>query len=124
MRAPHRERRSPAHPSAARAAWLFVLNAAVDAAGDPAVQPYELIGALRGLSEVNFPLAAGDARRRFVKAFCDQARAWCEASATTRKTFAGVLAEGARALQDLMVEQGTEIAAAARARMGFGCDDA
>lgn len=63
MRAPHRERRSPAHPSAARAAWLFVLNAAVDAAGDPAVQPYELIGALRGLSEVNFPLAAGDARR-------------------------------------------------------------
>lgn len=109
------ERRSPPD----RRAWLAMLDyakAAVERPTDPAP---EFGASLKGLSAENFPVGATDIRRRWAKGFVDLARLWVDGGPGTRTTWAAFIADGAKALGDILIEAGAQEAQAARTRMGF-----
>lgn len=109
------ERRAPVD----RRSWLTMLEFAALASQDPAAQPYDLAASLKGLTGDNFPVAVGDIRHRWAKTFVEQAHLWVGGGAGTRRSFAPLIADGAKALKDILVEAGASEAIEARQRMGF-----
>jgi hypothetical protein len=109
-----------AKPPTDRRAWLAMLERAAEAVtGDPTARPLDFAASLKGLNGDNFPVGATDGRRRWAKIFVEQARLWVDAGPATRTAFAPALAIEAKALTDILIEQGAAEAAASRERMGF-----
>ena len=102
-----------------RRAWLAMLDFAEQATADPTAQPYNLGNSLKGLTGDNFPVGPGDIRHRWAKTFVEQARLWVDGGASTRRSFAPLIADGAKALKDILVAEGASEAITARERMGF-----
>ncbi len=90
--------------------------AAVDA---PMERHLDFAASLKGLKADNFPLPQTDVRRRWGGFFVEQARLWLDGGPSTRAAFAPLIASGAKALNDILIEAGAEEAMAARQRMGF-----
>lgn len=96
-----------------------MLDFAKAAVAEPTAAAHDFAASLKGLAGDNFPVAATDIRRRWAKTFVDQARLWVEGGPGTRTTWAPVIADGAKALGDILIEVGAQEAQAARDRMGF-----
>lgn len=106
-------------PDQARRLWRDLCEAAGWDSAAPDGDPTRLTIALRAVGMVDFPLPAGDLRGLFAAAVLDQMRLYARASgADTRRRAAPLIAAGARMLRDLLIEQGAELAAQARGRMG------
>ncbi|MDP1738892.1 MAG: hypothetical protein Q8L23_15805 [Caulobacter sp.] len=103
----------------ARRLWRAVCAAAMADAGDPDAPPQRLTQALSALGKAGFPLAGADMRLDFVRGVEGQMRAFARAgSYETRRAVAGLVIAGAGYLERLLLDQGADIAAVARARMG------
>jgi len=108
------------HAPPDRRAWLAMLERAVEAAnGDPADRHLDFGASLKGLAADNFPVGVTDARRKWAKSFVEQARLWLDGGIATRTAFAPAIAVEAKALTDILIEEGAAEAMQARSRMGF-----
>jgi hypothetical protein len=115
-RAQANERRSPPD----RRAWLNMIERAAAAVDRPNDRHLEFAASLKGLKADNFPLPVNDVRRKWGGHFVEQARLWIDGGASTRTVFGPLIAVGAKALNDILIEAGADEATAARQRMGLG----
>lgn len=109
------ERRSPPD----RRAWLAMLNEAQLVADDPDQTTHALGASLKGLTAESFPVGVSDVRRKWAKAFLEQARLYADGGTGTRTQFRTVIRESVAALRDILIDVGANEAAQSRARMGF-----
>lgn len=115
-----RKAASPPRPAPDRRAWLMMLERAQEAVqGDVSDRHLDFTVSLKGLAEGNFPVGQADVRRKWAKTFVDRAWLWLAGGVSTRTAFGPALATDAKALMDILIEQGSAEAQASRARMGF-----
>ena len=113
------EPRSAAPPAEARKLWRAACEAAGWDAAAPEHEAARMTAALRELGSVPFPLPAGDLRGAFAPGVVDHWRLYARATGEdTRRRAAPMVSAGARMLLDLLLEQGADLAAAARAATG------